>query len=162
MILLHATCVALGGSGVLLRGRPGAGKSDLALRLIDEGAALVADDYCEIDVARDTLIARAPCRIAGKMEIRGIGIIARDFVPSAPVALVIDLVPGGDIPRMPDVTTTAIEGVTLPWAALDPFTASATAKVRALLDARTLDARTLNTRTKEATAVRPPARVLRP
>lgn len=120
---------------MLLRGRPGAGKSDLALRLLDEGAALVADDYCEIDVRHDTLIARAPARIAGKMEIRGFGIVGRDFVPSAPIALVIDLLPDRDIPRMPAVTATDIEGVAVPWVALDPFTASATAKVRAILGA---------------------------
>ena len=46
---IHATCIALDGRGVLLRGPSGSGKSDMALRLIDAGAELVADDRVDLD-----------------------------------------------------------------------------------------------------------------
>ena len=74
MILLHASCVAVDGLGVLIRGPSGAGKSDLALRLIDEGAELVADDYCEVEAIGGVLQAKAPALIAGRMEGRGHGL----------------------------------------------------------------------------------------
>ncbi|MBM3488544.1 MAG: hypothetical protein FJX67_18250, partial [Alphaproteobacteria bacterium] len=48
---LHATCIAVDGIGVLVRGASGAGKSDLALRLIDAGARLVADDQVLVEAA---------------------------------------------------------------------------------------------------------------
>ena len=73
---IHASCVAIGGKGVLILGDSGAGKSDLALRLIDDGAKLVADDRTELYAARGTLCARAPKSIAGLIEVRGLGIIA--------------------------------------------------------------------------------------
>ena len=59
MTLMHATCVAIDGVGVLIRGASGAGKSDLALRLIDGGAALVGDDYCDVTAREGLLIAQA-------------------------------------------------------------------------------------------------------
>ncbi|MGE3652127.1 MAG: HPr kinase/phosphorylase, partial [Reyranellaceae bacterium] len=72
---IHATCVALPEGGVLLRGDSGAGKSDLALRLIDGGARLVADDRTDLMREGDLLIARAPTSIAGLIEARGLGIL---------------------------------------------------------------------------------------
>jgi serine kinase of HPr protein (carbohydrate metabolism regulator) len=130
MTLLHATCVTIDGAGVLLRGPSGAGKSDLALRLIDEGAALVADDYCEITAEGGTLTAASPANIAGKMEVRGIGVVAVAAVPRARVALVADLMPAADIARLPDATTCTIDGVTVPWVCIDAGAASAAARVR--------------------------------
>ena len=59
-MLVHATCVALDGAGVLLRGPSGSGKSDLALRLIDGGARLVADDQVALSAEAGRLVARAP------------------------------------------------------------------------------------------------------
>ena len=130
MVLLHATCVALDGAGVLIRGPSGAGKSDLALRLIDGGGVLVADDYCEVTEGRAGLTARAPATIAGKLEVRGYGIVALAFRAETSVALVVDLMPGDAIPRLPEATTCSIAGVSVPWMALDPFTASAPARLR--------------------------------
>jgi serine kinase of HPr protein (carbohydrate metabolism regulator) len=60
MIMVHGTTVALEGEGVLLRGPSGSGKSDLALRLIDGGARLVADDQTELTRTANGLIARSP------------------------------------------------------------------------------------------------------
>jgi serine kinase of HPr protein (carbohydrate metabolism regulator) len=144
MILIHASCVAIEGIGVLIRGGSGAGKSDLALRLIDDGAMLVSDDYCEVIEEGDGLIATAPALIAGKMEVRGFGIASVPFVPRAVIGLVVDLAPWGEIPRMPDVNTCNIAGVTLPWLTIDPATISAAAKVRLVLGqaARTPSRRT--------------------
>jgi hypothetical protein len=130
MALVHATCVVIDGAGVLLRGPSGAGKSDLALRLIDQGAMLAADDYCELSVERGILMARAPATIAGKMEVRGQGIVALPWTASAAVRLVADLMPMGDIPRLPETTTCAIDGVTLAWVCIDPSTPSAAARIR--------------------------------
>ena len=130
MGLIHATCVAVAATGVLIRGPSGAGKSDLALRLIDGGAELVADDYCEISARDGRLLAAAPLNLAGKIEVRGYGIITLPFRPSAAVGLVVDLLPEAEIERMPEATTCTLEGVTLRRVALDAFAASAPAKVR--------------------------------
>lgn len=135
MALIHATCVAIDGAGVLLRGASGAGKSDLALRLIDAGAALVADDYCEAAPTGGELRVAAPPEIAGKLEVRGFGIVKLAPLSRASLRLVVDLGPENEIERLPTKTTCEIEGVTLPWMAVDPFTASAAAKVRLALRA---------------------------
>lgn len=90
-INIHATCVRLGRKGILLLGRSGAGKSDLALRLIARGAVLVADDRCDVSVERSRLVARAPKAIAGLIEVRGVGIVRMAHAPSATIALVADL-----------------------------------------------------------------------
>ena len=96
---IHASCVAIGGKGVLLLGASGAGKSDLALRLMDGGAKLVADDRCDLFVRRGTLQASAPAPIAGLIELRGIGIVAMPFAKQAVVAMVVRL--GQNQERMP-------------------------------------------------------------
>src|SRR5580693_1856546 len=91
MLLAHATTVAIDGRGVLLRGPSGSGKSDLALRLIDAGARLVADDQSELSRHGETIIVRAPAAIAGLIEVRGVGILRVDTIAEAPLALVADL-----------------------------------------------------------------------
>ena len=114
MIRLHATCVSVSGIGILIRGAPGSGKSDLALRLIDEGADLVSDDYCEITVESGHLMAGAPGTIAGKLEIRGFGIV-----------------------QLPHIDKMAVGLIVLPWLRIDPFTASATHKVHIVVQTLT-------------------------
>ena len=130
MSVIHATCIALKGTGVLLRGEPGAGKSDLALRLIDAGAELVSDDYCHLHAENGALIATAPPQIAGKMEVRGYGIISLPYRGRVTVGLVIDLTPCEMIPRLPDTTTVCMEGIEIPCVQMDPAAASAAARVR--------------------------------
>lgn len=88
---VHATTVAVKGLAVLLTGPSGAGKSDLALRLIDRGAELVADDYTTLVHDGDDLVAGSPATIAGRMEVRGLGIVDRPYRRVAPVALVVTL-----------------------------------------------------------------------
>ena len=111
---IHGTCVALGATGVLLRGPAGSGKSDLALRLIDGAASLVADD-----------------RVALENEAGG--------VARARIGVVVDLDPAGEVERLPEPATCELLGVTLRCFRLDPFAASACAKVRLAADTVTRD-----------------------
>jgi HPr Serine kinase C-terminal domain len=137
---LHATCVALpfpeGYVGVLLIGAPGSGKSDLALRLIDAGARLVADDSVILDARGRRLLARAPQTIAGRMEVRGLGVVAVPFLEEVEVRLEIAL--GGAVPRLPDPGFSVRCGVKLMRLVLAPFEASAPAKIRLALKALTV------------------------
>ena len=88
---IHASCVAAGSGGVLILGNSGQGKSDLALRLIDRGAGLVADDRCDIWYDRDRLWCRPPENLAGKLEVRGIGIVEKPWTAPVPLALAVRL-----------------------------------------------------------------------
>ncbi|MEO5336584.1 MAG: HPr kinase/phosphatase C-terminal domain-containing protein [Magnetospirillum sp. WYHS-4] len=130
---VHVTCVALDGVGLLLRGPSGGGKSDLALRLIDAGARLVADDYADLEVKGGRLVATAPETIAGLIEVRGIGVLRVGCLPEAPVALVVDLVPAGAVDRLPEPAVCTDYGLALPLVRLDPFQSSAPAKLRLAL-----------------------------
>ena len=130
---LHASSVAIDGRAVLICGPSGAGKSDLALRLIDRGFVLVSDDQTIVRKSSDRLVASAPATIAGKLEIRGIGIVSMDTVPDAPVALVVELT--SDIQRLPDDSRErSILGVPVPLISVDAMTASAPSKVALALD----------------------------
>ena len=135
MILVHASCIALEGRGVLLRGAPGSGKSDLALRLIEEGARLVADDQVALTSSGGRLLAAPPAPIAGLLEVRGIGIVSMAYTAQCPVDLVVDLVAPDAVERMPEPATVDISGHWVRRVSLAPFEASAPAKVRLALDA---------------------------
>ncbi|HYB10004.1 MAG TPA: HPr kinase/phosphatase C-terminal domain-containing protein [Alphaproteobacteria bacterium] len=130
MIQVHGTCVEVGGLAVLLRGPPGSGKSDLALRLIDRGARLVADDRVDLRSRGKKLIASAPQPIAGRIEVRGLGIVEVSAVAEARLALVVDLVASGGAERMPDPAACDFLGIEVRRIELAPFEASAAAKVR--------------------------------
>lgn len=128
---VHATCVAIGGRGVLIAGPSGSGKSDLALRLIDRGARLVSDDYTSLAVVASELVASAPPTIAGRIEVRGIGIVERPALPAVPVAL---LVEAGAPERMPEPASCAMAGVTIPMMTLALLEPSAPLKVELALE----------------------------
>ncbi len=130
MLTLHASCVAIAGEAVLLRGPSGSGKSDLALRLIDAGARLVADDGTQLRRDGSRLIASAPAAIRGLIEIRGLGPVAMLPAPPTPVALLIDLVGPEAVPRMPEPRFETFEDVALPCLALHAFAASAAITVK--------------------------------
>lgn len=127
---VHATCVVMEGTGVLIRGESGSGKSDLALRLMDGGAELVSDDYSDVSLQGDRLLARAPDGIAGMIEVRGLGVIKVGHRDETTVRLVVELVRREDLDRLPDPETCNDYGAPLMLIRLDPFDASATAKVR--------------------------------
>jgi serine kinase of HPr protein (carbohydrate metabolism regulator) len=128
--LVHATAVAIEGAAILLRGPPGAGKSDLALRLIDDGARLVADDQTLLRRANDRVLVQAPATIAGLLEVRGVGIVRVDSLDEAPLALIVDLVPSEQVERIPDNRSEVVLGLAFPLIALAAFEVSATAKLR--------------------------------
>ncbi len=130
MVRLRGTCISIDGRGVLLRGASGSGKSDLALRLLDEGGELVSDDYTDVEQNGHMLMAMAPSAIHGLLEVRGFGVISLDARPSAPLVAVIDLVPLAEVERMPDPQQARILDVNLPCFRLFAFEVSAAAKVR--------------------------------
>jgi HPr kinase/phosphorylase len=121
---IHASCVALDGKGVLIRGASGAGKSELAHILIlraplyGREAVLVADDRVLIERRGEELFASAPDNLKGLLEIRGLGIARMPNLQGVRLVAVIDLVPPGDVPRLPEpvLLATEVAGVTLPRA----------------------------------------------
>lgn len=129
-MLVHGTTVLVDDHGILLRGREGAGKSDLALRLIDQGAVVVADDQTRLFPDGDAIMASVPPAIAGLIECRGIGLVKLDHRSPVTLALVIDLVPPDQVERLPMPASVDYFGLAVPLLRLDPFTASAAAKVR--------------------------------
>ena len=129
---IHASCIELAGAGILLRGPSGSGKSDLALRLIDNGARLVADDRTDLVVEDGRLIASSPAPIAGKLEVRGVGILALPVVARSRVGIAVDLVAASAVERLPAAQCCSYLGVELPLIAIAPFEASAPAKLRAV------------------------------
>ncbi len=133
METVHGTSVAVDGLGVLLRGPSGSGKSDLALRLIDGGAALVADDRTVLSRNGDEILANAPSPIAGRMEVRGLGIVRLPAVADVPMRLIVDIVPAADVLRLPKAAETMLLGVALPVLRLAAFEASTSAKIRLAL-----------------------------
>lgn len=150
---VHATTVAIRDSagvdhGVLIRGRPGSGKSELALRLIDAAGLgsgdtplrgrLVADDQTLLMRGGNMLLASAPAALAGLIELRGQGILTMPHVASVPVSLVVDLRDRHEIERLPDerLLSTEIAGVTLPRIVLDQTQPAAPAIIRMILTAR--------------------------
>ena len=125
--IVHASCVAIGGRAVLLAGRSGAGKSDLALRLIDRGAALVSDDYTELRRSGGRLLARAPATIAGKMELRGVGLVEMEAAADVPVCLYADLDRAPE--RLPEPGAIRLAGEDIPRVAVAALEASAPLKL---------------------------------
>ena len=130
---IHASSVAIDGRAVLITGASGSGKSDLALRLLDRGFTLVSDDQTVVRRDGERLIASAPPQIAGKLEVRGIGIVEVKTASDVPVALLVELT--SDIQRLPDdKRERPVLGVPLPIVSVDPITASAASKVALALD----------------------------
>jgi serine kinase of HPr protein (carbohydrate metabolism regulator) len=130
---LHASTVASEGRAVLITGPSGSGKSDLALRMLDRGFTLVSDDQTIVKRDGDRLLASAPHNIAGKLEIRGIGIVEMDRVENVPIGLLVELT--SDIQRLPDDSRERpFLGVRLPLVTIDAMTASAPSKVALALD----------------------------
>ncbi|HEY0835196.1 MAG TPA: HPr kinase/phosphatase C-terminal domain-containing protein [Azospirillum sp.] len=130
MVTIHGTCVLVAGIGVLLRGPSGGGKSDVALRLIDGGALLVADDRVELRMDQGRLMATAPAALAGLIEVRGVGILPVPAATDAPVGLVVDLVPHDGVERLPEPDTAMLLDTAVPRVALAAFDASTPAKLR--------------------------------
>jgi serine kinase of HPr protein (carbohydrate metabolism regulator) len=133
MLLVHGTSVAIDGAGVLLCGESGAGKSDLALRLIAEGARLVADDQTLLSGGNGRVVLRAPDAIRGKLEVRGLGIVEMEYAAEAPLVLVVDLVESPAVERLPEPRSCRYLDTEIALIHLASFEASAPAKVRLAL-----------------------------
>ena len=129
MHFYYSTCVSIDGRGVLLRGFSGSGKSDLAIRLINNGAELVADDQVVFKKVGDNIWASPPPNIGGIIELRGIGLLRCDFVSRVQVALVVDLVSPMRVQRLPKSAVCEILGVEFPLIELAPFESSAPTKL---------------------------------
>lgn len=129
---MHATAVAISGVGVMIRGKSGSGKSDLALRLIDRGATLIGDDYVEIRRRDGKLLLSPPSSLAGKLEVRSLGILECDHVSDIELKLVIDLKEDPD--RFPlDKQVMILLGIAVPFCTLDAMETSAAIKAELAL-----------------------------
>jgi HPr kinase/phosphorylase len=122
---IHASCVSREGAGVLLLGPSGSGKSDLALRLLSRGFILVADDRVVIERG----LARPAPRLAGLLEVRGLGIVRLAHATEARLVLAVEL---NSSPRLPEPRRHASLG--LPLVAVEAFAASAPERVSLALD----------------------------
>jgi serine kinase of HPr protein (carbohydrate metabolism regulator) len=130
---VHGNTVAKDGRAVLITGPSGSGKSDLTLRLFDRGYQLISDDRSVLKRDGERVVASAPPTIAGKMEVRGLGIVERAHQDNVAVALIVELT--SDIQRLPeDSRERLILGVGLPFVTIDAMPASAPAKVDLALD----------------------------
>ena len=124
--LLHASCISIDEQAVLIEGPSGSGKSDIALRLIDRGAVLVSDDYTIVIRDGGRLIARTPRTIAGRIEVRGIGIIEMPYEDDVEIVLIIQ---AENTPlRMPEPQIRNISGIAIPVIALNLLQSSAPIK----------------------------------
>lgn len=136
---IHATCVAINGAGIMITGKSGSGKSDLALRLIDRGCLLVSDDHVLadkvlLDSGDEGIMLHAVEEIAGQLEIRSLGIHDFDYITAVPLKMMVELTDRPE--RYPmDQQMRTILGLAIPVIKLNPFEASAPIKVEIALKA---------------------------
>jgi HPr kinase/phosphorylase len=123
---MHGSCVSRDGDGVLVVGPPGAGKSDLVLRLLARGFELVADD--QVDIVDG--VASCPAALAGLLEVRGLGIVRLPYRSKARLALVVEL--DGHADRLP--SPDQHPDLHLPVVRIDAGAASAPEKVALALE----------------------------
>lgn len=125
----HGSVVDIGGIGVMLRGPSAFGKSDLALRLMDRGAVLVADDRVILSQHRTGLRASAPDKLYGLLEVRGVGIMSLPAIKHTTLKLIVDLVQPECVPRLPERTQTVVEGMNIDCLKICAFEISAAIKI---------------------------------
>lgn len=93
---VHASAVVVGEAGILIRGPSGSGKSSLARRLVEAAtrrglfARILGDDRLHLAAEHGRLVARPHPLIAGKLEVRGLGIVDQAHVPAAVIRLCVD------------------------------------------------------------------------
>ncbi len=132
--MIHATAIKYRKIGLLITGMSGAGKSELALRLIKHGGILIADDQVRLENQNNELIASAPDTLRGLIEVYGIGIVKQDYVEQAPIHAVLELTHRDYIERLPEPAYDMLEGIKLPRIAFDPFGNAAIEKLDVIVD----------------------------
>jgi len=138
-MILHAGLIALrvGGrwKGALIQGPSGIGKSDLALRALEEGFRLVADDRVVVFLSGGTLFGRAPDALRGLVEIRGLGVVRHTPLAVAPIVLSVRCKPGPDtIERLPDLCSECLLERDVPIFEVWPLEHTAPAKIRRAIE----------------------------
>jgi len=138
-VIRHAGLVArrVGGlwRGVLIEGASGAGKSDLALRALEAGFRLVADDRVVTFVSEGRLYGRAPDPLKGLVEVRGFGVVAEPALPQAEIVLIVRCVDDpARVDRLPQPRREALLGLDLPVFDLWPLEPAAPAKIGRMLE----------------------------
>lgn len=133
-LAVQAVCARWLGRGILLRGPPASGKSDLLLRLLEAGADLLADDLVRVEARDGRLVAR-PVAQEGLVELRGQGLFRLPALAAQPLDLLVDCRRRTDV-RLPLPRVEHLLGVALPRVALVCREASALARLRTVLVAR--------------------------
>jgi len=113
-ILIHGTCIDLNQKAVLICGKPGFGKSSLALQLIDRGATLIADDQTILTLEKEEVIATAPLVLKGLMEVREIGICSLPYQDNSSLKLCVDLCEENQLERLPKCNFAKHHGIKIP------------------------------------------------
>lgn len=138
-MIRHAGLIALRRdgrwTGVLIEGPSGVGKSDLALRALDAGFRLVADDRTLVWASGGALYGRAPGPLVGLLEVRGQGVAPEAPLPFARIAFLARCVSAAtSVDRLPDPGSEVLAGIPLPSLVFYPWEASAPAKLRRAID----------------------------
>ena len=129
----YATAVTYCGFGILIRGPSGSGKSDLALRLIDDGAGLVADDQVVIKAVGQELYLSPPDSLSGLIEVRGVGVIKIEYFRDIRLCLIVELDPRNEIQRIPKIKEELIKKIPVPVINMYAFESSVLAKIKIIL-----------------------------
>ena len=112
-LIMHATCVDINSSGVLIVGRSGSGKSSLAISLLALGSTLVADDQCELVKKNNRFRISKPASLPNSIEIRGVGLVSVPMVVETSLDWVVNM-DEAEKERMPDLRFTEIDGYKIP------------------------------------------------
>ncbi|GAB5389240.1 MAG: HPr kinase/phosphatase C-terminal domain-containing protein [Alphaproteobacteria bacterium] len=134
--IMNATGIAIDGKVVLLRGPSGSGKSDLALQLVGRGHKLISDDYVHLVAGDLGPLAAPPRAISRLIEARGVGVVRLhpdQVSKQAPIALIVDLVPRSEVPRLPDNQVAQVLGLDIPRLRLHAFDTSTPVKIELAL-----------------------------
>ena len=129
----HSTSVVIEDLGILIRGKSGSGKSDLALRLIDSGATLVSDDLTICKKIGDYLYLHPHSKTKGLLEVREIGIMTVPYVENVKLTLVVELVEE-KFERIPGMMSCSILGMKIPKIKIFGKSSSAVAKIKIKLN----------------------------
>ena len=130
---IHSTSVVIDDNGVLILGDSGSGKSDLALRLIDNGSTLISDDISICRKNSNNIYLYCPPEIKGLLEVREIGIITVPFVERIKLRLVVNLKSNNN-ERFPKESSFRILGIKIPIINIEGKNSSAVAKIKVKLN----------------------------